>query len=44
VLQVDGEGNMIEDAYANAYKEESLKALAKRKAPECIKNVVNNGR
>jgi hypothetical protein len=50
VFQVDGEGNLIEDAFINAagvaYKEEPLKALAKDKAPDCFQeaNKTRNGR
>jgi hypothetical protein len=48
VVQVDENGNVIEGAYINAvsdsYKEESLKALAKSKAPECIREAILNGR
>jgi hypothetical protein len=47
VLQVDGKGNFVEGAYTNAvcneYKE-PLKALAKRKAPECIRGAIRTGR
>jgi hypothetical protein len=50
VLQVDGEGYVIADAYANAarnmYTEDSLKNLAKALAPDCTTkaNVRANGR
>jgi hypothetical protein len=40
VLQVDGEGYVVQDAFVEGvkrlYREDSLKALVERLAPDCI--------